>query len=309
VGHRDARAAPQSEEKSMSSPTPTTEERAQYAAYGDIWNPWHGCRKCSEGCQHCYMYYLDAQRQRRGDEIYRVKTNFNLPIKKDRAKQYKIPSGAKLRVCMTSDFFLEEADPWRGEVWDMIRQRPDVQFWLLTKRAARIADCLPPDWGDGWDNVHLNVSTENQARADERLSILLTLPAKHKGFMCAPLLSEIHVERYLQTGQFESVLADGENYDGARPCRYEWVQSLSAQCAAANVPFTFVGTGNVFIKDGRTYHIPKAYQSVQAQRAGLNYPPTYADMPIQKKCAQCRRRFTCNGCTWCGRCGRNAASK
>ncbi|MDE7466916.1 MAG: phage Gp37/Gp68 family protein, partial [Muribaculaceae bacterium] len=19
----------------------------------DIWNPWHGCRKVSEGCQHC----------------------------------------------------------------------------------------------------------------------------------------------------------------------------------------------------------------------------------------------------------------
>ena len=25
----------------------------------DIWNPWHGCVKCSEGCQHCYMYFLD----------------------------------------------------------------------------------------------------------------------------------------------------------------------------------------------------------------------------------------------------------
>lgn len=25
----------------------------------DIWNPWHGCIKCSEGCEHCYMYFLD----------------------------------------------------------------------------------------------------------------------------------------------------------------------------------------------------------------------------------------------------------
>lgn len=23
----------------------------------DIWSPWHGCVKCSEGCQHCYMYF------------------------------------------------------------------------------------------------------------------------------------------------------------------------------------------------------------------------------------------------------------
>ena len=28
----------------------------------DIWNPWHGCRKCSEGCLNCYMYYLDSLR-------------------------------------------------------------------------------------------------------------------------------------------------------------------------------------------------------------------------------------------------------
>ena len=28
----------------------------------DIWNPWHGCKKCSEGCEKCYMYFLDAQR-------------------------------------------------------------------------------------------------------------------------------------------------------------------------------------------------------------------------------------------------------
>lgn len=32
----------------------------------DIWNPWHGCAKCSEGCQHCYMYFLDRVRERNG---------------------------------------------------------------------------------------------------------------------------------------------------------------------------------------------------------------------------------------------------
>ena len=41
----------------------------------DIWNPWHGCRKYSEGCDHCYMYYLDNERGKSGGEIYKVKTN------------------------------------------------------------------------------------------------------------------------------------------------------------------------------------------------------------------------------------------
>lgn len=47
---------------------------------------------------------------------------------------------------MASDFFQEEADPWRVKAWDMIRWRPDVTFSLLTKRAERIKDCLPYDW-------------------------------------------------------------------------------------------------------------------------------------------------------------------
>lgn len=192
----------------------------------NIWNPWHGCRKYTEGCENCYMYYLDKQYDRDGSEIYKVKTNFNLPVKKDRAGNDKIPSGTLLYTCMTSDFFLEEADNWRNEVWDMIRQRPDVKFWIQTKRAERIADNLPADWGNGWDNVILVVTTENQKRADERLPVLMKIPAKHKGFMCAPILSEIHVEQYLAAGQFETVLADGENYEGARPCRYEWIKSL-----------------------------------------------------------------------------------
>ena len=44
----------------------------------DIWNPWHGCRKYSEGCDHCYMYYLDNERGKSGGEIYKVKTNPDL---------------------------------------------------------------------------------------------------------------------------------------------------------------------------------------------------------------------------------------
>ena len=72
----------------------------------DIWNPWHGCVKCSEGCQNCYMYYLDALRGKRGDAVYRTKTGFRYPLSKDRGGQYKVKSGEMLRVCMTSDFFL-----------------------------------------------------------------------------------------------------------------------------------------------------------------------------------------------------------
>ena len=98
----------------------------------DIWNPWHGCVKCSEGCQNCYMYFLDRMRDQNGAEIYKTKSGFSYPLQKDRTGHYKIQSGEQIRVCMTSDFFLEEADPWRVEAWDIMRQRSDVVFFLLT---------------------------------------------------------------------------------------------------------------------------------------------------------------------------------
>ena len=42
----------------------------------DIWNPWHGCRKKSEGCEHCYMYFLDGLRGKNGADIYRTGAGF-----------------------------------------------------------------------------------------------------------------------------------------------------------------------------------------------------------------------------------------
>ena len=70
---------------------------------------------------------------------------------------------------MTSDFFLEEADAWRPAAWEIIAKRPDVIFFLLTKRPERVLQCLPPNWGTGWEHVFFNVTIENQQRVDERV--------------------------------------------------------------------------------------------------------------------------------------------
>jgi len=286
----------------------------------DIWNPWHGCVRCSEGCDHCYMYYLDAQRDRDGARIYRT-ANFDYPLRRTKTGAYQIRSGEMLRVCMTSDFFLEEADPWRSEAWDVIRTRPDVKFFLLTKRPQRIAAHLPPDWGDGWPNVFMNVTCENQRRADERIPILLALPFAHKGVMCAPMIGPVEIGGYLDSRQIEQVTCGGENYGGERPCRYEWVKALSEECRIRNVAFSFIETGTCFIKDGRMYRLPgKRLQSVMAYKAGLNtlgeaHPYMLTD-PLGNvlrteelyqpswgvPCQRCGSRLVCNGCARCRRC-------
>ncbi len=288
----------------------------------DIWNPWHGCVKCSEGCDNCYMYFLDRVRGLCGSDIFRTKKGFDYLLKKKRDGSYRVKSGELIRVCMTSDFFLEEADEWREEVWDIIWQRRDVKFFLLTKRPERAELCLPRDWGDGWPNVFFNVTCENQRRADERIPILLSLPFQHKGIMCAPLIGSLEIGEYLDTGQIEQVIAGGENYGGARPCRFEWIQSLNRQCRRRDITFAFIETGTNFVKDGKTYHMPKkSLQSEMAFRSGMNYRGRPIDfvltdnfgLPVEEGqlyrpqydallCETCGSRLICNGCSGCGQC-------
>ena len=286
----------------------------------DIWNPWHGCKKCSEGCQNCYMFYLDAKRDKNGADIYRTKSGFKYPLSKHRNGEYKVKSGEMLRVCMTSDFFLEEADLWRDEAWQIISQRPDVKFFLLTKSPERVASNLPWDWGDGFENVMLNVSCENQRRADERIPILLELPFKHKGIMCAPYIGQVSIEKYLPTGQIEQVLCDGENYGGARPCHYEWVKSLYDECVRYNVTFVFCGTGSRFVKDKKLYKLDSKIQVEQAYKSGLSFKGKPISFVLRdrwgnlldedslhkpyfgRKCQTCNMKITCNGCSRCGKC-------
>lgn len=113
----------------------------------DIWNPWHGCVKCSEGCQNCYMYFLDSLHNGNDSSTVTKTSAFNYPMSKLRDGRYKIQSGELIRVCMTSDFFISDADKWRDEAWDIIRLRPDVKFFLLTNRPERVKEHLPYDWG------------------------------------------------------------------------------------------------------------------------------------------------------------------
>ena len=289
----------------------------------NIWNPWHGCVKISEGCEHCYMYFLDRVRaDRDGSEFYKCKGNFNLPMKRDRQKNFKIRPGETLRVCMTSDFFLNQADDLRPEVWDMIRYRSDVVFFLLTKRADRIAQCLPPDWGGGWDNVFLNVTTENQRRADERIPILLDIPAKHKGLLCAPLIGPVDLSAYLPAMQIEQVIITGENYDGPRPCDDAWVRKIYEDCVKYNTRCHFTETGTILVKDGVVYTQPSL--SDQAKYAlwspyhfegrpiefKLRMPETGEPIPAESRhvrrfsrhCITCASQFTCNGCNGCNNC-------
>jgi len=233
------------------------------------WNPWHGCKKISPGCMHCYVYRRDDSVGRDASQITK-NASFDLPIQKNRKGAYKVPSGETLYTCFTSDFLLEEADMWRREAWDMIRQRPDVRFLFITKRIDRFLSALPADWGTGWEHVAVGCTCENQDRADYRLPIFLSLPIAHRFIICEPILEAIDLTAYLDPKKIDQVVVGGESGIDARLCRYEWILSLHDQCEKTGTPFHFKQTGARFEKDGKVYRIERKHQASQARKANLD---------------------------------------
>ena len=237
-----------------------------------MWNPWHGCRKISAGCKHCYVYREDAAfgTVLPTHEVHKT-ASFNLPLKRDRKRNWKYPSGTEFALCFTSDFLIEEADSWRDEIWEIIRTRRDCRFFFFTKRIERLAECLPSDWGEVYEHVAIGCTVENQDRADFRLPIFLSIPIKHRLIIVAPMLEKIDLTAYLDPEKIEEVSVGGESGKYARPLYFDWVVDMHRQCLERNIPFSFHQTGSYLVKDGRCYHIPRELQHSQAKKAGLNF--------------------------------------
>lgn len=234
------------------------------------WNPWHGCHKLSPGCQNCYVYRADAK-YGRDSSLVRQTKNFSLPVRMGRGG-YTIPPGETVWTCFSSDFLVADADAWRPECWRMMKQRSDLYFMFITKRIDRFAQCLPPDWGDGYDNVFISCTCENQQMADYRLPIFRDAPIKTKTIVCEPLLGPIDLTPYL--GEWvKQVTVGGESGPEARPCHFEWVLSIREQCLERGIRFHFKQTGARFVKDGRLYRVPRKEQHRQAKKAGINHLP------------------------------------
>ena len=232
-----------------------------------VWNPWRGCKRCSEGCLHCYIHKGDAKRNVNTNDIVKTK-DFEKPIVKLKNGNYKMKSGT-VYLCFTTDFLIEEADAWRDDCWKMMKERGDCTFLFLTKRIDRFMKCIPDDWGDGYENVVVCCTIENQKNADYKLEIFKDLPIKHKCITAQPLLEDIDIEKYLDG--IELVVVGGESDYHARPLDYAWVLNIRKQCVSKNVSFEFRQCGTYFIKDGKQYKLQTKDLMSQARKANINY--------------------------------------
>lgn len=249
-------------------------------------NPWTGCTKVSPGCDHCYAegwakrsghveWGPHGSRRRTGIATWGQPLKWNAAAAK---------SGTRARVfCASlSDVFDNHRsiqDKWRTDLWRLIWDTPHLDWLLLTKRPQNIAVMLPvdglhhPSWREGWPNVWLGTTAENQTEADRRIPHLLAVPAKVHFLSCEPLLELLDLHRWMGVhhhpdnnlsdpetaaaiatvikaarDQFREehgrhgidwLICGGESGPKARPMHPDWARSLRDQCAAAGVAFHF----------------------------------------------------------------------
>lgn len=242
-------------------------------------NPWTGCTKVSPACDHCYAegWAKRSGHVEWGPQGSRRRTSpayWNGPEKWNTEARDK---GIRYRVFCASlaDVFDNHGSitsGWRGDLWHLIARTPHLDWLLLTKRPQNIAKMLPdgygaPAWGNGWDNVWLGTTVENQTEADRRIPHLLRVPAKVRFLSCEPLLGPVDLTAIERTGgeigfmrpldgrfnRLHWIIAGGESGPGARPMHPDWVRDLRDQCAEAGVPFLFKQWGEWLPID----HAPK----------------------------------------------------
>lgn len=164
---------------------------------------------------------------------------------------------------------------WLKDLLCLIAATPHLDWLLLTKRPehfhARIA-AVAEGWSSSCElavwwargvaprNVWVGATVEDQVRADERLPLLVNIPARVRFLSCEPLLGPVDLRRLpiwrrICDGHeawhcddscpreqlIHWIICGGESGDdeGVRPLHPDWARSLRDQCRAAEVPFFF----------------------------------------------------------------------
>jgi protein gp37 len=197
-----------------------------------------GCVKSSPGCDHCYAeswakrygwgWGPGAERRVLSPAYWAEPLKWNAAAAK---------AGTRDRVFCSSmtDVFLNDAtiDQERTKLWPLIRQTPHLDWLLLTKHPERFKANLPDDWGDGYPNVVLMVSVENND-AKWRVDILRKTPAPRRGLSVEPMLGRVNE---VALSGIHWVIAGGESGAQARPMHLDWVRELRDRCVESQIAF------------------------------------------------------------------------
>lgn len=193
-------------------------------------NPWVGCSKVSPGCAHCYAEAMDRRwgRKRWGAGQARSRTSPSYWKQPHRWAAAALDAGVRRRVFCASmaDVFDEEVPPqWRADLFELIRATPSLDWQLLTKRPQHLEAMLPADWGDdGWSNVWLGVSAEDQEHLLQRLPLLLESPARVHFVSYEPALGPLDPPD--EALLLDWIIVGGESGTRARPFNLDWARRV-----------------------------------------------------------------------------------
>lgn len=209
-----------------------------------------GCVKVSPGCAKCYA---DTLAERYGQDVWGPSAprrtfgpkHWAEPLKWNKAAQKE---GRRHRVFCSSmcDNFEDHPtiEAELAKLWPLIRATPWLDWQLLTKRAERIKQSLPADWGPfGYANVWLGVSCEDQTWAERRVPYLARVPAVVRFVSYEPALGPI--DWSADAGgrplieDLDWIIYGGESGPGFRGHDLAWPRRTRDQCAAAGVAFFY----------------------------------------------------------------------
>jgi protein gp37 len=217
------------------------------------WNPVTGCTKISQGCKHCYAERMAKRLRAMGVDRYR--NGFKPTLHPDLLGEPLRWRGSKrVFVNSMSDLFHKEVPlEFIQEVFHSIAAASGHSFQILTKRSGRLLQIAGKlEWPS---NLWMGVSVEHM-RTVERIDHLRQVPAATRFLSCEPLIGPLEG---LNLSGIHWMIVGGESGPHARPMDSSWVQSLLAQCRAAEIPFFFKQWGGVRKKatgrvlNGQTY--------------------------------------------------------
>jgi protein gp37 len=203
------------------------------------WNPVTGCTKVSPGCKHCYAEIMSRRLLAMGAARYQ--NGFELTLHEEALDQpFAWRKPRTVFVNSMSDLFQEQVPlTFIQRVFETMRNCPQHQFQILTKRAERLVEVAPElEWSP---NIWMGVSVETQEYA-YRARLLKGVPASVRFISVEPLLARI--DRLPLTG-IHWVIVGGESGPGARVMKSAWVESIYRQCRNRDVPFFFKQWGGV----------------------------------------------------------------
>lgn len=217
-------------------------------------NPWIGCSRISPACDSCYAARDNDRRKwvegwgpgvprRRTSESY-----WKQPLKWNRKAAQ---TGKPLRVFCASlaDVFDNEVEQaWRDDLWQLLRETPNLRWILLTKRIGNAPKMLPPDWP--FANAGLMATLENQTVWDRDYPKLMSIPSTWYGVSAEPLLGPINMAPMIEDhGAIDWMITGGESGPHYRPLDLDAVRDIRDQCKEYGITFHHKQNGGFHGKD------------------------------------------------------------